>query len=131
MNDLHLIHRANQAGLIFGHAIVLKAIFFSGSLALLSVVSLLTLSHSSVVFAQEQKTVSAATVVSALSPVNINSADAQTLANGLKGIGELRALEIVRYRETYGPFASIEELAEVKGIGKSPLDRNRGVITLE
>ena len=54
-----------------------------------------------------------------------------TLASGLKGIGESRAMEIVRYRETYGPFASIDELSEVKGIGKSTLDSNRDVITLE
>jgi competence protein ComEA len=63
--------------------------------------------------------------------VNINTADAQTLAAGLKGVGEARAVEIVRYRETYGPFASAEELVEVKGIGKSTVDMNRDVITLE
>lgn len=63
--------------------------------------------------------------------VNINTADAQALASGLKGVGEARATEIVRYRETYGPFASAEELVEVKGIGKSTLDMNRDVIILE
>ena len=63
--------------------------------------------------------------------VNINTADAQALAAGLKGVGESRAMEIVRYREAYGPFSSVEELAEVKGIGQSTLDRNRAVITLE
>jgi competence protein ComEA len=68
---------------------------------------------------------------SAVPMVNINTADAQTLAANLKGVGETRALEIVRYRETYGPFASAEELTEVKGIGKSTLDMNRDVITLE
>jgi competence protein ComEA len=63
--------------------------------------------------------------------VNINTADAQALASGLKGVGEARAAEIVRYRETYGPFSSAEELVEVKGIGQSTLDNNRDVITLE
>ena len=63
--------------------------------------------------------------------VNINSADARTLAQGLKGVGESRAEEIVRHRETYGPFASADELTEVKGIGQSTLDRNRDLITLE
>ncbi len=63
--------------------------------------------------------------------VNINSADAQTLAQNLKGVGESRAEEIVRHRETYGPFASADELMEVKGIGQSTLDRNRDLITLE
>lgn len=63
--------------------------------------------------------------------VDINSADAQALAESLKGVGESRAMEIVRYRESYGPFESVEELADVKGIGKSTLDMNRSVITLE
>jgi competence protein ComEA len=63
--------------------------------------------------------------------VNINSADAQTLAKGLKGVGASRAEEIVRHRETYGPFASVDELTEVKGIGQSTLDSNRDLITLE
>ena len=63
--------------------------------------------------------------------VNINSADAKTLADTLKGVGETRAQEIVRYREAYGPFASADELMEVKGIGQSTLDMNRDLITLE
>jgi competence protein ComEA len=63
--------------------------------------------------------------------VNINTADAQTMASRLHGVGEARAAEIVRYRETYGPFSSAEELVEVKGIGQSTLDKNRDVITLE
>ena len=67
----------------------------------------------------------------AVATVNINSADANTLAAGLNGVGQTRAVEIVRYREAYGPFASVEELTEVKGIGKSTLEKNRTLITLE
>ena len=63
--------------------------------------------------------------------VNINTADAQALAETLKGVGVSRAQEIVRYRETYGPFSSVDELIEVKGIGASTLEMNREVITLE
>ncbi|MEH6590192.1 MAG: ComEA family DNA-binding protein [Halioglobus sp.] len=63
--------------------------------------------------------------------VNINSADAQTLAHGLKGVGMSRAQEIVTYRETFGPFASIDELVEVKGVGMSTVDKNRAVLTLD
>jgi competence protein ComEA len=63
--------------------------------------------------------------------VNINKADAATLASSLKGVGNARAQEIVRYREAYGPFKSVDELTEVKGIGKSTLDDNRARITLE
>ena len=63
--------------------------------------------------------------------VNINTADAPTLAAALKGVGESRAHEIVRYREAYGPFATPQELMEVKGIGQSTLDANLKLITLE
>lgn len=63
--------------------------------------------------------------------VNINSADAELLAARLKGVGPSRAEEIVRYREAYGPFASVEELTEVRGISKATLDKNRNAITLE
>lgn len=83
------------------------------------------LAAGSAVYAQE------GAAAPAVSTVNINTADAAALAAGLKGVGQSRALDIVRYREAYGPFSSIEELAEVKGIGKSTLDNNRAVITLE
>ncbi len=63
--------------------------------------------------------------------VNINSADAETLAMVLDGVGESRAKEIVRYREAYGPFYSAEDLLEVRGVGKSILSNNRDRITLE
>jgi len=66
-----------------------------------------------------------------LDKVNINTANAQTLEEKLVGIGEARAGDIVRYREIYGLFVSADELAEVKGIGQSTVDRNRDVITLE
>lgn len=63
--------------------------------------------------------------------VNINTADASALAAGLKGVGMSRARDIIVYRETYGPFASVEELADVKGIGLSTIEKNRAVITLD
>ena len=63
--------------------------------------------------------------------VNINTADAATLAAGLRGVGLSRAEDIIRYRETYGPFGTVEELVDVKGIGQATLENNRAVITLE
>lgn len=69
--------------------------------------------------------------VTAPSTVNINSADAETLAAALQGVGHSRALEIVRYREAYGPFTAVEELADVKGIGQSTLAKNMQVIKLD
>jgi competence protein ComEA len=63
--------------------------------------------------------------------VNINEADAAALAGALTGVGHSRAEEIIRYREAYGPFKTVEELTDVKGIGKSTLEKNRALITLE
>lgn len=57
--------------------------------------------------------------------VDLNGADAATLQRELSGIGKGKAEAIVAYRESNGPFSSVEELLEVKGIGKSILDRNR------
>ncbi len=64
-------------------------------------------------------------------PVNINSADAATLARELKGIGLKRAQSIVDYRAKHGPFKSADELALVKGIGKQAIDRNRADIRFD
>ncbi len=58
-------------------------------------------------------------------PVDINTADAETLSAELKGVGEKRAQEIVRYRKEYGPFESVDELTNVKGVGQKVLDDNR------
>ena len=63
--------------------------------------------------------------------VNINQADAAALAAGLKGVGLSRAQEIVRHREAYGPFVAVDELVEVKGIGKATVDKNRALIALD
>lgn len=57
--------------------------------------------------------------------IDLNQADASTLQRELTGIGEAKANAIVAYRDTNGPFASVDELLEVKGIGKSILDKNR------
>lgn len=60
--------------------------------------------------------------------VALNSADAATLQKELSGVGEAKAQAIVAYRETNGPFASADELLEVKGIGKAILDKNREIL---
>lgn len=56
--------------------------------------------------------------------VDINSADAQTLEQ-LQGVGPAKALAIVAYREANGPFATIEDLAKVQGIGLRTVEINR------
>ncbi len=64
-------------------------------------------------------------------PVNINSADAETLAKELDGVGHARAMAIVAYRDEHGAFRSVDEVLNVSGIGPSVLERNRSNIRLE
>lgn len=63
--------------------------------------------------------------------VNVNDADAKTIQRVLMGIGRSKAEAIVAYREANGRFYSLEELLEVKGIGKSTLAKNTGRIIIE
>lgn len=58
-------------------------------------------------------------------PVNINAADAPTLAQELKGVGPVKARAIVEYRQKHGAFRTVDELAQVKGISQKLIDRNR------
>ncbi len=62
--------------------------------------------------------------------VNINTADPQTLAEQINGIGLTKAQAIVDYREQHGRFNSIDELTRVKGIGDKTLERNRQNLSL-
>ena len=58
-------------------------------------------------------------------PVNINTADAVTLAAELTGIGPALAAAIVRDREENGSFDSAEALTRVKGVGVRIVEMNR------
>lgn len=69
-------------------------------------------------------------VALAVEPVDINRADAATLAASLNGIGPAKAEAIVAYREEHGPFKSVEQLAEVKGVGLKTVEKNREYIRL-
>ncbi|MEX0731954.1 MAG: ComEA family DNA-binding protein [Aquisalimonadaceae bacterium] len=64
-------------------------------------------------------------------PVNINTADAQTIATALNGVGMTRATAIVEYRESNGGFESVEDLLNVSGIGPTTVEANRQNIVLE
>ena len=63
-------------------------------------------------------------------PVNVNTADASTLAKELDGIGPAKAQAIVEYRQKNGPFKSPDDLLRVDGIGERVLEQNRGNIQL-
>jgi competence protein ComEA len=58
-------------------------------------------------------------------PVNVNTADAETLAKNINGVGAKKAHAIVTYRKANGPFKSIDDLLKVKGIGQKIIDKNK------
>ncbi len=62
-------------------------------------------------------------------PIDLNRASAQDLT-ALPGIGPDRARAIVAYRRAHGPFAHVEELEAVHGIGPKTLARIREKVTV-
>lgn len=78
--------------------------------------------------------VSLSSVSASAEVVNLNKANASALQHYLKGVGEVRAQNIVDYRKQHKKFKSIEEIQEVQGIGeiiyskiKSNLSLTKGV----
>ena len=88
-----------------------------------------TLMHSPAVLAQSE--VPAIAEAAQTPGVNINTASAAEIAEALSGVGGSKADAIVRYREQFGPFESVEELTEVQGIGDATLLRNRALLRIE
>ncbi|MEL0648937.1 helix-hairpin-helix domain-containing protein [Pseudoalteromonas agarivorans] len=64
-----------------------------------------------------------------LETVSINNADAGMLAQ-LPGIGKKKAQAIVDYRQENGDFENLDDLSNVKGIGKKLLEKLEGKISL-
>ncbi len=63
--------------------------------------------------------------------VNINTASAEELAAAIDGVGKAKAEAIVAHRELHGPFASVEELSVVQGIGARTVEMNRDALTVD
>ena len=61
--------------------------------------------------------------------VNINTADEATLET-LNGVGPVLAAAIIQYRTDHGPFASVDQLDEVSGIGPATLEDLRAQVTV-
>ena len=62
--------------------------------------------------------------------VNLNTASINELT-ALKGIGEKKAQAIVDYREKQGKFTTVDQLADVSGIGPATLEANRDMIIVK
>jgi competence protein ComEA len=63
--------------------------------------------------------------------VNLNQASAAELESVISGVGLAKAEAIVAYRELNGPFGSVDDLLQVKGIGIAILDKNRARLMVE
>ena len=78
---------------------------------------------------EESTTTQQGTTTQQNAKLNLNTATAEELMT-LPGIGEVLAGRIVAYREAHGSFSSIDELAEVEGIGEKRIDAIRDYVTL-
>lgn len=65
-----------------------------------------------------------------IAPINVNTADAELLAE-LPGIGPSRAAAIIEERENNGAFANVDDLTRVSGIGPATIDRMRDQVAIE
>ncbi len=63
--------------------------------------------------------------------LNINTADAETMSNELKGIGAVKAEAIVQYRTNHGPFTEANDLIAVPGIGPKTLEMFEDQLTFD
>ena len=69
--------------------------------------------------------------VAAAGSVNINKANAAEIAAAIQGVGAEKAKAIVAYREKNGPYKSVDDLKQVKGIGPAIISKNRDNIRLK
>ena len=63
-------------------------------------------------------------------PININTAGQAELET-LPGIGPVTAQKIIAYREEHGPFARIEDIEKVDGIGPKTFEDIQDLITVD
>ena len=64
-----------------------------------------------------------------ISRIDLNTASVERLTE-LPGIGEALARRIVEYRQQMGPFQSIEDVMNVKGIGEKKFSKFQDQITV-
>jgi competence protein ComEA len=62
-------------------------------------------------------------------PIDVNIATAADL-DALPGVGPSTAAAIVAYRDQHGPFQTVDEIGEVRGIGPAKLEAIRGMVTV-
>ena len=92
---------------------------------LLSSIALALPVHAQLSPSKQPTTKTAATNPTPSSKIDLNKADLTQLTGSFKGIGKKRAQAIIDYRQTHNGFKSLEELADVKGLGQHFLSLNK------
>ena len=95
-----------------------------------AIVRWVTLAVALLLYASGPAATAHAQSASAVGVVNVNSGSVEELML-LPGIGRAKAQAIAAYRTANGPFESVEQLREVKGIGDRALERLRKFVVLE
>ncbi|MEP7182747.1 MAG: helix-hairpin-helix domain-containing protein [Betaproteobacteria bacterium] len=65
----------------------------------------------------------------ALATINVNTATKDELV-ALPGVGPAKAQAILDHRKAHGPFKSVDELKDVKGIGAKRFEKIKGELTI-
>jgi competence protein ComEA len=63
--------------------------------------------------------------------LNINTSDAETIADLMNGVGLKKAQAIVAYRTEKGEFSDFDDLLAVKGIGPVVIEKNKELIVFK
>ena len=70
---------------------------------------------------------SAGAAPSPTAPLDVNTASAEQL-DALPGVGPTTAQKIIDFRQTHGPFRSVDDLEAVPGIGPSKVAQLKGLV---
>ena len=123
------MERQEKFGMVHIALLALTAAFL-GAIAFFAVRGDVAVTENDGYTVEVERSVSAEAVVPVKKePVDINTATAEELET-LMGIGPVLAQAIVDYRAEHGPFASVDELLEVSGIGETKLDNIRDDVTI-
>lgn len=66
----------------------------------------------------------------AVSIINVNIASAMEIAS-IPGLGEKKSLAVIKYREKHGPYAKVEDLKKVDGIGNKLFEKIKPYVTVK
>ncbi|MDL1957299.1 MAG: ComEA family DNA-binding protein [Candidatus Desulfofervidus auxilii] len=69
-------------------------------------------------------------LIGAQQKIDINTATIEQLES-LPGIGPVIAKRIIDYRKKYGPFKKIEDIMQIKGIGRKRFEKIKDLITIK